>query len=59
MRRSDTASRAVRDALNGPLNLPARLALCVISGVALGVAFPKFDLNLLAWVAFVPLLQAI
>jgi apolipoprotein N-acyltransferase len=59
MRRSDTASRVVRDALNGPLNTPTRLALCVISGVALGVAFPKFDLNLLAWVAFVPLLQAI
>src|SRR5580704_14067861 len=59
MRRSDTASRAVRDALNGPLNTPTRLALCVISGVALGVAFPKFDINLLAWIAFVPLLQAV
>jgi apolipoprotein N-acyltransferase len=59
MRRSDTASRAVRDVLSGPLNTPTRLALCVISGVALGIAFPKFDINLLAWVAFVPLLQAI
>ena len=59
MRRSDTASRAVRDILSGPLNTPTRLALCVISGVALGVAFPKFDINLLAWVAFVPLLHAI
>ena len=45
--------------MNGPLNTPTRLVLCVISGVALGVAFPKFDINLLAWVAFVPLLQAI
>ena len=59
MRRSDTAARAVRNVLNGPLNTPTRLALCVISGVALGVAFPKFDINLLAWVAFVPLLHAI
>ena len=59
MRRSDTASRAVWDVLNGPLNFATRLALCAISGVALGVAFPKFDINLLAWVAFVPLLHAI
>ena len=59
MRRSDTATRAVRDILSGPLNTSTRLALCVISGIALGVAFPKFDINLLAWVAFVPLLQAI
>jgi apolipoprotein N-acyltransferase len=59
MRWSDTASRAVRHVLNGPLNTTTRLALCVISGVALGVAFPKLDLNLLAWIAFVPLLQAI
>jgi apolipoprotein N-acyltransferase len=59
MRRSDTASRVVRDVLNGPFNTSTRLALCVISGVALGVAFPKFDINLLAWVAFVPLLLAI
>src|SRR5271169_633985 len=59
MRRSDTASRAVRDVLSGPLNTSTRLALCVISGIALGVAFPKFDINLLAWIAFVPLLQAI
>ena len=59
MRRPDTASRAIRDILNGPLNASTRLALCVISGIALGVAFPKFDINLLAWIAFVPLLQAI
>src|SRR5262245_20836686 len=59
MRWRDTASRTVRDVLSGPLNTTTRLVLCVISGVALGVAFPKFDINLLAWVAFVPLLQAI
>ena len=59
MRRSNAASRDVWDALSGPLNTPTRLALCVISGIALGVAFPKFDINLLAWVAFVPLLHAI
>jgi apolipoprotein N-acyltransferase len=59
VRRSDTASRAARDLLSGPFNTTTRFALCVISGVALGVAFPKFDINLLAWIAFVPLLQAI
>jgi apolipoprotein N-acyltransferase len=59
MRRSDTSQRTVRAVLNGPLNNPTRLALCVISGIALGVAFPKFDINLLAWVAFVPLLYAV
>jgi apolipoprotein N-acyltransferase len=36
-----------------------RVTLAVISGVALAAAFPKVDLNLLAWVAFVPLLYAI
>ncbi len=36
-----------------------RVALSAASGVALGLAFPKFDLNLLAWVAFIPLLYAI
>ena len=59
MRRSDTAKRTFRTVLNGPLNTPARLALCVLSGVALGLAFPKLNLSLLAWVAFVPLLLAI
>jgi len=59
MRRSDTSKRTVRAVLNGPLNNPTRLALCVISGIALGVALPKFDINLLAWVAFVPLLYAV
>src|SRR5216684_8246730 len=59
MRRSDTSQRTVRAVLNGPLNNPTRLALCAISGIALGVAFPKFDINLLAWIAFVPLLYAV
>jgi apolipoprotein N-acyltransferase len=36
-----------------------RAGLAILSGVALGLAFPKFDLNLLAWVAFVPLFYAI
>ncbi len=35
-----------------------RAALSAISGLALAAAFPKLDLNLLAWVAFVPLLYA-
>jgi apolipoprotein N-acyltransferase len=36
-----------------------RAGLAVISGLALAAAFPKLDLNLLAWLAFVPLLYAI
>jgi apolipoprotein N-acyltransferase len=31
----------------------------IVSGAALALAFPKFDLNLMAWVAFIPLLYAI
>jgi apolipoprotein N-acyltransferase len=36
-----------------------RLALAILSGLALAAAFPKLNLNLLAWVAFVPLFLAI
>jgi apolipoprotein N-acyltransferase len=36
-----------------------RAALAVASGLALGLAFPKFDYGLLAWVAFVPLFYLI
>ena len=36
-----------------------RAALAVASGLALGLAFPKFDFWPLAWVAFVPLFLAI
>jgi apolipoprotein N-acyltransferase len=36
-----------------------RLGLAVISGIALAAAFPKADLNLLAWIAFVPLFYTI
>jgi len=36
-----------------------RLALAVSSGLALALAFPKIDLNLMAWVAFIPLLYAV
>jgi apolipoprotein N-acyltransferase len=35
------------------------LALAAISGLALAAAFPKVDLSLFAWVAFVPLFYAI
>ena len=31
----------------------------IASGLALALAFPKFDVSLLAWVAFVPLFYAI
>ena len=40
-------------------NTATRAALVVASGLALGLAFPKFDYNLLAWVALVPLFYAI
>ncbi len=40
-------------------NTSTRAALAVASGLALALAFPKFDLNLLAWVAFLPLLYAV
>jgi apolipoprotein N-acyltransferase len=40
-------------------NTSTRAALAVASGLALALAFPKFDLNLLAWIAFVPLLYAV
>jgi apolipoprotein N-acyltransferase len=36
-----------------------RPGLTVVSGLALAAAFPKIDLNLFAWVAFVPLFYAI
>src|SRR5258705_12024934 len=36
-----------------------RAALAVASGLAVGLAFPKFDYGLLAWVAFVPLFYVI
>jgi len=41
------------------LSRGTRAALAAISGLALAAAFPKVDLGLLAWVAFVPLLYAI
>lgn len=36
-----------------------RAALAIFSGLVLALAFPRFDLNLMAWVALVPLLSAI
>src|ERR1700728_1844621 len=41
------------------VNVSTRAALAVSSGLALALAFPKFDVNFTAWVAFVPLLFAI
>ena len=42
-----------------PSNNASRAALAVASGLAMGLAFPKFDYGLLAWVALVPLFYAI
>lgn len=41
------------------MNVSTRAALAVASGLALALAFPSFDVNFAAWVAFVPLLYAI
>ena len=40
-------------------NTASRAALAVASGLAMGLAFPKFDSGLLAWVALVPLFYLI
>ncbi len=57
MRRRDSDSRDVCVArLTMSSNNATRAALAVASGLALGLAFPKFDTDLLAWVALVPLL---
>ncbi len=40
-------------------NNASRAALAVASGLAMGLAFPKFDYGLLAWVALVPLFYAV
>jgi apolipoprotein N-acyltransferase len=40
-------------------NTITRAAMVGSSGLALAAAFPKFNINLLAWVAFVPLFYAI
>ncbi len=41
------------------VNVSTRAAMAIASGLALALAFPSFDLNLAAWIAFVPLLYAI
>ena len=51
--RSDALSRP------GSTRSVAPLLGAVISGIALGLAFPKPDLHLLVWVALVPLLLAL
>jgi apolipoprotein N-acyltransferase len=41
------------------VNVSTRAALAIASGLAVALAFPNFDFNFAAWVAFVPLLYAI
>ena len=60
MRRRDSARRNVpAPQLTMSSSNVSRAALAVSSGIAMGLAFPKFDYGLLAWVAFVPLFYAI
>jgi apolipoprotein N-acyltransferase len=40
-------------------NTMTRAALVIASGLALALAFPKFEVSLLAWVAFVPFFYAV
>jgi apolipoprotein N-acyltransferase len=42
-----------------PLSTTTRLLLVLLSGAAMALAFPKFDVSLLAWVALIPLLYAV
>src|SRR6266481_3924009 len=61
MRRHHPAQRPVRFGLtmsvrqNTMIEKWTRMGLAAASGLALAAAFPKFDLNLFAWVAFIPL----
>src|SRR5271155_5901355 len=58
MRRS-TAPKKLVSAEAVTSSTSTRVGLAIASGLSLGLAFPKFDLNLLAWVALIPLLYAI
>lgn len=59
MRRSTALKEPVPAPAVNPSYALTRAALAAASGLALGLAFPKFDFNLLAWVALVPLLYAV
>src|SRR5271154_6284560 len=59
-RRRDSDRRHCRFArLTMSSNNATRAALAVASGLAMGLAFPKFDYGLLAWVSLVPLFYVI
>jgi len=59
LRRNHSPKRLVRFHLKLWRNNWTRPGLAIASGLALAAAFPKVDLNLFAWVAFVPLFYAI
>src|SRR5271163_2886529 len=58
VRRRDSDRRDVRVArLTMSSNNATRAALAVASGLAMGLAFPKFDYGLLAWVPLVYVIE--
>ncbi len=63
MRGCDPARRNFRITVNTSntvsSNTMTRAALVIASGLALALAFPKFEVSLLAWVAFVPFFYAV
>src|SRR5271155_2888558 len=60
MRRRDSSGRDIwPPRLTMSSNNATRAALAAASGLAMGLAFPKFDYGLLAWVALVPLFYVI
>jgi apolipoprotein N-acyltransferase len=54
-----SVARRLAIAFLNPPGTTMRTALVAVSGVMLAAAFPKYDLDLLAWIAFVPLLCAV
>jgi len=57
---SQESPRSIRTlATSLPMSLAIRFSAAVVSGVMIFLAFPKFDIWPVAWVAFIPLMAAI